>query len=137
MVWAVLRNYTYTGALVQGKTTAIRVGSTERRRTKKNQQFITENHHEGIVTHEEFEDAQTVIGCQKDRGFIRDAGFSLKGKVVCGNCKLKMMFNDGMAEVFIDEVVIYDSQKIEIRFLFDDLIAEMEEQIEREEGAVL
>ena len=42
-----------------------------------------------------------------------------------------------MAEVFIDEVVIYDSQKIEIRFLFDDLIAEMEEQIEREEGAVL
>lgn len=288
MVWAVLRNYTYTGALVQGKTTAIRVGSTERRRTKKNQQFITENHHEGIVTHEEFEDAQTVIGCQKDRGFIRDAGFSLKGKVVCGNCKLKMTFNDGvlpvvycahataagkmstcdktrhsatkiegivldalrrqlevfkqlakkmeteqkkkqeilvvkekeikmqldilkaerirqyeayaegmigkdaylkakqeltrkietfqetyeqiqevtakegemmkeiqsvkqeeerlelfgkltrnMAEVFIDEVVIYDSQKIEIRFLFDDLIAEMKEQIEREEEAVL
>ena len=42
-----------------------------------------------------------------------------------------------MAEVFIDEVVIYDSQKIEIRFLFDDLIAEMKEQIEREEEVVL
>ena len=52
-----LRNYTYTGALVQGKTSNIRVGSTERRRTKKHQQFITENHHKGIVTHEEFEKA--------------------------------------------------------------------------------
>ena len=99
MVWMTLRNYTYTGALVQGKTTGIRVGSTERRRTKKSQQFITENHHAGIVTHEEFKDAQMVIGHQKDRRFAKDAGFSLKGKVVCGNCNLKMMFNDGSVPV--------------------------------------
>lgn len=99
MVWMTLRNYTYTGALVQGKTSNIRVGSTERRRTKKHQQFITENHHKGIVTHEEFEDAQSVIGKQKERGFVQDSGFSLKGKVTCGNCKLKMMYNYGAVPV--------------------------------------
>ena len=38
-----------------------------------------------------------------------------------------------IAETFIDEVIIYDAEKIEIRFLFDDLIAEMTEKIEREE----
>lgn len=38
-----------------------------------------------------------------------------------------------IAETFIDEVIIYDAEKIEIRFLFDDLITEMTEKIEREE----
>lgn len=85
--------------LREGKTSTIRVGSTERRRTKKHQQFITENHHKGIVTHEEFEDAQSVIGKQKERGFVQDSGFSLKGKVTCGNCKLKMMYNYGAVPV--------------------------------------
>ena len=36
-------------------------------------------------------------------------------------------------KTFIDEVIIYNAEKIEIRFLFDDLIAEMTEKIEREE----
>lgn len=89
----------YTGALVQGKTSRIRVGGSETRRTKKHQQFITENHHKGIVTHEEFELAQLVIGNQKQKGFARDAGFSLKGKVKCGNCGLKMMYNYGAMPV--------------------------------------
>lgn len=99
IVWMVLRNYAYTGALVQGKTSRIRVGGSETRRTKKHQQFITENHHKGIVTHEEFELAQLVIGNQKQKGFARDAGFSLKGKVKCGNCGLKMMYNYGAMPV--------------------------------------
>lgn len=95
----VLRNYAYTGALVQGKTSRIRVGGSETRRTKKHQQFITENHHKGIVTHEEFELAQLVITDQKQKGFARDAGFSLKGKIRCGNCGLKMMYNYGTVPV--------------------------------------
>ena len=82
----VLRNYAYTGALVQGKTSRIRVGGSETRRTKIHQQFITENHHKGIVTHEEFELAQLVIGNQKQ-------------KVKCGNCGLKMMYNYGAMPV--------------------------------------
>ena len=52
-----------------------------------------------FVTHEEFEDAQSVIGKQKERGFVQDSGFSLKGKVTCGNCKLKMMYNYGAVPV--------------------------------------
>ena len=40
-----------------------------------------------------------------------------------------------IAETFIDEVIIYDAEKIEIRFLFDDLIAEMtEKNRERRKG---
>lgn len=48
---------------------------------------------------EEFELAQLVIGNQKQKGFARDAGFSLKGKVKCGNCGLKMMYNYGAMPV--------------------------------------
>ena len=160
------------------------------------------------MTHEEFEAAQSVIGKQKERGFVQDSGFSLKGKVTCGNCKLKMMYNYGAVPVVycahtsaagkmstcdktrhkvkkIERIVLNalrrqleifkqlakkleeeqknkqtdlpaiqkemekqlelrihsyeltlrlaDAEKIEIRFLFDDLIAEMTEKIEREE----
>ena len=103
----ILLNQSYIGSTVYGNGdngvmnngSRIRVGGSETRRTKKHQQFITENHHKGIVTHEEFELAQLVIGNQKQKGFARDAGFSLKGKVKCGNCGLKMMYNYGAMPV--------------------------------------
>lgn len=60
---------------------------------------IIDYYYKGIVTHEEFELAQLVIGNQKQKGFARDAGFSLKGKVKCGNCGLKMMYNYGAMPV--------------------------------------
>lgn len=89
-VWMVLKNYAYTGALVQGKTSSVRVCGKERRKTKESDWFVTEHHHEAIVTHEEFDLAQFVITKQKNKGYRRDAGFSLRGKVRCGNCGLRM-----------------------------------------------
>lgn len=98
MVWGVLKNYAYTGALVQGKTSAIRACGKERRRAKESDLFITENHHEAIVTQEEFELAQLVIVKQSSIGFRRDAGFSLRSKIRCGNCGLRMTYEDGLIE---------------------------------------
>lgn len=97
-VWLVLKNYAYTGALVQGKTSAIRVCGKERRKSKESDLFITENHHEAIVTHEEYEMAQLVITKQNNKGFRKDAGFSLRSKIRCGNCGLRMDYNGNAVE---------------------------------------
>lgn len=97
-VWVVLKNYAYTGALVQGKTSAIRACGKERRKAKESELFITENHHEAIVTHEEFDLAQLVIVKQNGIGFRRDAGFSLRSKIRCGNCGLRMTYENGLVE---------------------------------------
>lgn len=96
--WAVLKNYAYTGALVQGKTSAVRICGKERRKTNDSDLFITENHHEAIVTHEKFELAQLVIEKQYNKSFRKDAGFSLRGKIRCGNCGLRMNYGGGVAE---------------------------------------
>lgn len=98
-VWSVLKNYAYTGALVQGKTSAVRVCGKERRKKKQSEWFVTENHHEPIVSHEEFDLAQLVIGHQKESGYRRDSGFSLRSKIRCGNCGLRMDYNYGVEPV--------------------------------------
>ena len=43
---------------------------------------------------------------------------------------LKKM-NRHIAEVFVDEITIYDSEKIEIKFVFDDLLIEMADRIKK------
>ena len=43
---------------------------------------------------------------------------------------LKKM-NRHMAEVFVEEITIYDSEKIEIKFVFDDLLIEMADRIKK------
>ena len=99
MVWVVLKNYAYTGALVQGKTSVVRACGKERRKKSPSELFITENHHEPIVSHEEYEMAQLVIPRQKERGLHHDSGFSLKSKIRCGNCGLRMDYNLGSEPV--------------------------------------
>lgn len=99
MVRTIIKNYTYTGALVQGKTYSVRVCDKKRRKTNPAQQIITEDHHEAIISHEEFEQAQDIIRTGKELGFRKDSGFSLKGKVYCGNCGLKMNYFNGKTAV--------------------------------------
>lgn len=107
MVWNILRNYAYAGALVQGKTKRVSVGSRSRRNVRKKEWFIVEDTHEGIVTPEEFEEAQAVIR-QMDIPQARlDSGFSLRGKIRCGNCNRVMVFHDSATPV------IYCSHAVE------------------------
>lgn len=92
-VWCVLKNYEYTGALIHGKTSAIAVGSKSRRNNKPSDWYVTEGAFEGIVTKEEFENAQAVIIPAKMNKMRQDTGFSLRGKVRCGNCHLLMAYD--------------------------------------------
>ena len=95
MVGTIIKNYTYTGALIQGRTYSVRVCDKRRRKTNPTQQIIIENHHKAIISHEEFEQAQGITRTGKEMGFRKDSGFSLRGKIRCGNCGLNMKYRNG------------------------------------------
>lgn len=95
MVGTIIKNYTYTGALIQGKTYSVRVCDKRRRKTNPTQQIIIENHHKAIISYEEFEQAQGITRTGKEMGFRKDSGFSLRGKIRCGNCGLNMKYRNG------------------------------------------
>lgn len=99
MVGTIIKNYTYTGALIQGKTYSVRVCDKRRRKTNPTQQIIIENHHKAIISHEEFEQAQGITRTGKEMGFRKDSGFSLRGKIRCGNCGLNMKYRNGKNSV--------------------------------------
>ena len=95
IVGTIIKNYTYTGALIQGKTYSVRVCDKRRRKTNPTQQIIIENHHKAIISYEEFEQAQGITRTGKEMGFRKDSGFSLRGKIRCGNCGLNMKYRNG------------------------------------------
>ncbi len=74
-VWRILKTYSYTGAIVHGQTSSVRVGGKERRNVPERDQFIVDGVHEAIVSIEEFETAQSAVrrinkmnGIRQDRG---------------------------------------------------------------------
>lgn len=95
----VLKNYSYTGAMVQGKTRPLHVGSKLRRAVDRKDWFISEGAHQPIVSADEFEQAQMIFASQEPGCFRRDSGFSLKGKCRCANCGLAMDYNEGGGRV--------------------------------------
>ena len=100
-VWRILKTYAYTGALVQGQSSSVRVGGKERRSIPKRDQFIVENTHEGIVTKEEFEKAQCVFRNMNRNMIRKDGGHILGGKVRCGNCNLLMLYQNTVEKVIL------------------------------------
>lgn len=100
-VWSILKHYEYTGALVHGRTSAIAVGSKSRRNNQRSDWYITENAFEAIVTHEEFENAQLVIIPAEMKTMRQDRGFSLRGKVRCGNCNLAMAYDEKTTPILV------------------------------------
>lgn len=93
-VWRILKCYAYTGALVQGTTSVIHVGSRSRRSVPKKDQVIIPDIHPAIVTAEEWEEAQAAIRTTAQYSMPQKTGFPLTGKIICGNCGLNMSYND-------------------------------------------
>jgi DNA invertase Pin-like site-specific DNA recombinase len=91
-VWRILRNYSYTGALVQGTTAAIRVGSRKRRSVPKNERYIVDDAHPAIISVDEYEQAQGAIRSNSAYSMPNRTNFSLNGKIRCGNCGLRMAY---------------------------------------------
>ncbi len=94
MVWRLIKNYVYTGALVQGKNQALAVGSKSRRTTDDRDRVIIPNHHPAIVSVEEWKEAQSAINFSSKHSLPQKTGFSLERKVKCGNCGLNMSYQD-------------------------------------------
>lgn len=94
-VWRILKTYSYTGAIVHGQTSSIRVGGKERRNVPEQDRFIVDGVHEPIVSIEEFEVAQLAVRKSiKMQGIRQDRGEALTGKVRCGNCRLAMTYQN-------------------------------------------
>lgn len=93
-VRGILRNYSYTGNLVQGKTRPIAPCSRTRRRVQRQEQYILHQAHEAIVSEELWEAAQTAIRTTRAHYGRSPQTFVLRGKVRCGSCGLAMAFQE-------------------------------------------
>lgn len=100
-VYAILRRYTYTGALVQGRQEIVNY-KTKKRRTKPEDQWdVIEDMHEPIISKETFYKAHN-IRLQRGKGQKIPSGscYSLAKKVFCGECgntmwKMSYRLRDG------------------------------------------
>jgi len=88
----ILKNYTYTGAMVLGKNKTIIAGKKKVISIPRTEQYITENMHTPIVTHEEFIMAQAIIKTST-KGVMKPHIYALKKKIRCGYCH-RVMFCD-------------------------------------------
>jgi hypothetical protein len=92
-VWRILKSYSYTGALVQGVTAPICVGSKSRRLVPLKDRVIVDGVHPPIITVEEYHQAQLAIHRAERNTIPQKTGFSLGGKIRCGNCGLSMSYH--------------------------------------------
>jgi DNA invertase Pin-like site-specific DNA recombinase len=82
----VLKQEMYYGAIVGHKRQGLGVGSHHTTAVPKNEQFIVEGKHEGIVTKEEFQKAQEIFTTRGKMGKRCDTNYPLHRKVRCGTC---------------------------------------------------
>jgi len=85
----IIRNYAYTGAMVLGKSRKLFSCGKKIVQISREEQFITENAHEAIVTHDEFLKAQNIIRKQV-KAVKRNHSYALSKKIRCGYCKRLM-----------------------------------------------
>ena len=96
----ILKDYCYTGALVAGKASTIIVGGRATRKVPDADRVIYEDHHEAIVSKEEFQLARSIVRSISQRGIKNRDDYAF-GKVVhCGNCGLKMAVSTGLDRHF-------------------------------------
>lgn len=101
MLRRVLQTYEYTGALVQSKMRTITVGSGSRRTVPESERFITEDHHEPIVTMEEFEKGRSLIRSMKKGPVVKNRNYPLADVIYCGNCRLRMEYSETAAGAYL------------------------------------
>lgn len=100
-VYAILRRYTYTGALVQGRQEIVNYKTKKRRNKPQDEWDVIENVHEPIISKETFYKAHN-IRLQRGKGQKIPNGscYSLAKKVFCGECgntmwKMSYKLRDG------------------------------------------
>lgn len=101
MMYRLLGNYEYTGALVQSKMKTIAVGSKSRRKVPDKERFVTEGHHEPLVTKEEFQKGWALFKRMKKGGTVNTRDYPLADIIYCGNCGLRMKYPTTAVETYV------------------------------------
>lgn len=91
-VYTILRRYEYTGAFVNNCHQTFQPGSKVTVKVPWSERYITEDAHDGIVTKEEFENAQLAIRSCGENAFSVKHKYPLRSKLRCGNCKLALAY---------------------------------------------
>ena len=88
----ILQQEMYYGAIVGHKRQGLNVGCRHTSKVPKEEQFIVEGKHEGIVTKEEFLKAQEIFTKKRTSKQIIDKTYPLYRKVKCGTCGRAMVY---------------------------------------------
>lgn len=94
----ILRNEIYTGTFIGQTTRRIIPGQKKVVYVDGREQAYIKNHHEAIVTYDEWEKAQEVIIKINPNYRAPYKRHALKGKVICGNCGHVMLYTENMVE---------------------------------------
>ena len=91
-VSGILKNRTYTGCLVMGKTKNINGKLKRPQKVPENEWIFCENHHEPIISKEQFDEVQKKLANKRSRHTtLSKSNPSFIGeKLFCGNCGRKM-----------------------------------------------
>lgn len=100
MIYRILKNYSYTGSMVQGKYQSFKVGSRGKRKADREDWIILENTHDAIVSVSEWEAAQLVIKSTSKREIRLSTDYVLLGKIRCGTCGLLMQYKELTSNIF-------------------------------------
>lgn len=96
----ILRDERYFGKNIFGKRIRDRVGHTHTVKVSREDWIAVENTHEGIVTREEFDRAQTAMREFVEHGELKKRDWPLRGKVRCGVCGHAMSYKLGKQMYF-------------------------------------
>lgn len=89
-VLKILRDERYTGKAVFGKLRRAETGGMHQARVRKKEWITVENAHQGIISQELFDDAQSRLRTYVERGTVCSSRNPLKRKVRCGICGRNM-----------------------------------------------
>ncbi|MCD7956144.1 MAG: recombinase family protein [Lachnospiraceae bacterium] len=90
----ILSDPVYAGAYVSAKHVRIVAGKKKTRAATPEEQIWMYDHHEAIVTMEEFEKAQEVFRPKANHFVLPYKRNPLKGKIVCGTCNYTMVYQE-------------------------------------------
>ncbi len=100
LIVKILRDERYIGKNIFGKRIRDMVGRTHTVKVSREDWITVENTHEGIVTREEFNRAQTALRTFLERDEIEKHDWPLYGKVRCGVCGHAMYYTRGKQMYF-------------------------------------
>lgn len=142
-VYTILTNETYIGTMVSGKTEQESVGSKRKILKPRSEWKRYENHHEPIISREEFQKVQEDF-FQRNNAERGEVKHMLKGKVYCGGCQRKMRIwgKEGRKQAYYCEYAkrskenecysgSIDREELE-KIVFEEILEEVRKRVDKD-----